>query len=263
MDGPSLSPGWTWPPCLQHGFHPQLQRQLAQVLELELILNVDGTPFVRLESTLPSPKALPLASSPSTVPARPELFAQRWDSTIPEDRALIVPVGDVPVPEGGWSWAHDQASRAIEVLRQTEGIAINDQLVFVGFSAGATLSLELAGHATNPQVLVMLARSQQTRDSSQRRSAISTFRSYWATAWTTAPPTPTTTWQKLVAETLIFAGVGRALPQKLGTSQAASQLATAGCRVGTLTTVDNPQLEYWDSISVVTESELFAKAPFR
>ncbi len=89
--------------------------------------------------------------------ADPEAFADQWEAAVPQGWTLVAPVGDIPVPEGGWSWAHDAPSRASEVTRQTEGVSIDPPLVLAGFSAGATLALELASSELRPDCLALLA----------------------------------------------------------------------------------------------------------
>lgn len=89
--------------------------------------------------------------------ADPDAFADQWEAAVPQGWTLVTPVGDLPVPEGGWSWAHDAPSRISEVTRQTEGITIDPPLILVGFSAGATLALELASSELRPNAMALLA----------------------------------------------------------------------------------------------------------
>ncbi len=89
--------------------------------------------------------------------ADPEAFADQWEAAVPRGWTLVAPVGDIPVPEGGWSWAHDAPSRTGEVIRQTEGVSIDHPLTLAGFSAGATLALELASSELRPDGLILLA----------------------------------------------------------------------------------------------------------
>lgn len=89
--------------------------------------------------------------------ADPEAFADQWEAAVPQGWTLVAPVGDLPVPEGGWSWAHDPPSRTSEVARQTEGVSLDPPLILAGFSAGAALALELAGSELRPDALALLA----------------------------------------------------------------------------------------------------------
>lgn len=89
--------------------------------------------------------------------ADPDAFADQWEAAVPQAWTLVTPVGDLPVPEGGWSWAHDVPSRTSEVIRQTEGVSLDAPLILAGFSAGATLALELAGSELRPDCLALLA----------------------------------------------------------------------------------------------------------
>lgn len=89
--------------------------------------------------------------------ADPESFADQWDAAIPIGWTLVAPLGDLPVPEGGWSWAHDAPSRASAVIRQIDGDSIDRPLILAGFSAGATLALELASSELRPDALALLA----------------------------------------------------------------------------------------------------------
>lgn len=89
--------------------------------------------------------------------ADPEAFADQWEAAVPQTWTLVAPVGDIPVPEGGWSWAHDAPSRTSEVARQTQGVSLEAPLILAGFSAGATLALELASSELRPDALAVLA----------------------------------------------------------------------------------------------------------
>lgn len=89
--------------------------------------------------------------------ADPESFADQWEATVRQGWTLVAPVGDLPVPEGGWSWAHDAPTRTSEVTQQLEGVSIDLPLILAGFSAGATLALELASSELRPDSLLLLA----------------------------------------------------------------------------------------------------------
>lgn len=89
--------------------------------------------------------------------ADPDAFADQWEAAVPTGWTLVAPVGNLPVPEGGWSWAHDALSRTKEVIRRTQRISIDPPLILTGFSAGATLALELANSELHPDALALLA----------------------------------------------------------------------------------------------------------
>lgn len=76
--------------------------------------------------------------------ADPIEFAQRWEEAVPEDWGVVTPVGSLPLPEGGWSWSHDTSARVDDVIRQLSGVKMTGPVIVAGFSAGATLGVELA-----------------------------------------------------------------------------------------------------------------------
>lgn len=89
--------------------------------------------------------------------ADPIDLARQWEAAAPDAWTVITPVGDVPVPEGGWSWSHDEASRTSEVISQIENPSLDTPLLIAGFSAGATLAVELANTELHPDGLILLA----------------------------------------------------------------------------------------------------------
>lgn len=90
--------------------------------------------------------------------ADPGEFADRWEASVPGDWSVVTPVGSLPVPEGGWSWSHDSSPRVDDVLGQVSGLEMSRPLVVVGFSAGATLGIELvAGGSVEANCLVVMS----------------------------------------------------------------------------------------------------------
>jgi predicted esterase len=75
--------------------------------------------------------------------ADPVEFADRWEAGVPAAWAVVTPVGSLPVPEGGWSWSHESSPRLDDVVGQVSGLEMVRPLMVVGFSAGATLGMEL------------------------------------------------------------------------------------------------------------------------
>jgi predicted esterase len=90
--------------------------------------------------------------------ADPGEYADRWEACVPEEWAVVTPVGSLPVPEGGWSWSHDSSPRVDDVMQQVSGLEIVRPLMVVGFSAGATLGIELvAGGSVEADCLVLMS----------------------------------------------------------------------------------------------------------
>lgn len=89
--------------------------------------------------------------------ADPVDSARQWETAVPEAWTVITPVGDVPVPEGGWSWSHGQASRTSEVMKQIENASLSAPLLVAGFSTGANLAVELPSTRLHPEGLILLA----------------------------------------------------------------------------------------------------------
>ena len=77
---------------------------------------------------------------------------------MPEEWAVVTPVGSLPIPEGGWSWSHDSSPRVDDVMQQVSALEIVRPLMVVGFSAGATLGIELiAGGSVDADCLVLMS----------------------------------------------------------------------------------------------------------
>jgi len=92
--------------------------------------------------------------------ADPGEFADRWEAGVPAEWGVVTPVGSLPVPEGGWSWSHDSSPRVDDVMQQVSGLEIVRPLMVVGFSAGATLGIELvAGGSVGADCLVLMSPS--------------------------------------------------------------------------------------------------------
>ena len=90
--------------------------------------------------------------------ADPGEFADRWEADVPAEWAVVTPVGSLPLPEGGWSWSHDTSPRVDDVMQQLSGIEIVRPVVVAGFSAGATLGIELvAGGFVDADCLVLIS----------------------------------------------------------------------------------------------------------
>jgi predicted esterase len=90
--------------------------------------------------------------------ADPVEFADRWEAGVPGEWGVVTPVGSLPLPEGGWSWSHDTSPRVDDVIQQLSGIEIVRPMIVAGFSAGATLGIELvAGGFVQADCLVLMS----------------------------------------------------------------------------------------------------------
>ena len=90
--------------------------------------------------------------------AAPVEFADRWEAGVPVEWGVVTPVGSLPIPEGGWSWSHDTSPRVDDVMQQLSGIDMVWPVIVAGFSAGATLGVELvAGGFVQADCLVLMS----------------------------------------------------------------------------------------------------------
>lgn len=158
----------------------------------------------------------------------PPAFADQWEAAVPQGWTVVTPVGDVAVPEGGWSWAHDQASRTNAVVRQTENVSIDAPLILAGFSAGATLALELAASELQPAGLILFA--PFIADSDQFKATIEklTVPAVWGYGTDDRAADVYRRLERPMDETVVFEGVGHSLPSSLSVVfRAASDLVDA------------------------------------
>lgn len=148
--------------------------------------------------------------------ADPGEFADRWEASVPGDWSVVTPVGSLPVPEGGWSWSHDSSPRVDDVLGQVSGVEMLRPLMVVGFSAGATLGIEvIAGGSVEADCLVMM--SPYVPDADDMVAAVGSLRCPVVLVYGSDDP-ELNRYESLsaaISETVVMPGIGHRLPDEL------------------------------------------------
>lgn len=166
--------------------------------------------------------------------ADPSEYADRWEASVPESWAVVTPVGSLPVPEGGWSWSHDPSPRVDDVMQQVSGLKIVRPLMVIGFSAGATLGMELiAGGSFDADCLILM--SPYVPDVDDTVAVLGSFTCPVVLVYG-SDDHDSARYESLsavVSETVVVPGLGHRIPEHLNEIfDVGRQLATSGHRDG-------------------------------
>lgn len=175
--------------------------------------------------------------------ADPGEFAGRWEAGMPSQWGVVTPVGSLPVPEGGWSWSHDTSPRIHAVMQQLSGVGTVGPVIVAGFSAGATLGIELvAGGFVDADCLILM--SPYVPDSDDMVAVLGSLSCPVVLVYG-AEDQESDTYESIsaaVSEVVIVPAIGHRLPEDLtGIFESAQRFAAA--HVASRSTTAHPPTE--------------------